>query len=64
MFPRKLKCKWTGPLIITKVFPYGAIELENKEGMKFAANGKRIKIYLGHAENDHEVVEAYYLDKV
>ena len=63
-FMGKLKSKWTGLFLITKLFPYGAIELENKEGMKFAVNGQRIKIYLGHAESAHEVVEVYHLDEV
>ena len=53
-----------GPFLITKVFPHGAVELENKEGAKFTVNGQRIKIYLGHAENVHVVVEAYHLDEV
>ena len=51
-------------ILIAKVFPHGAVELENKEGTKFTVNGKRIKIYLGHAESVHEVVEPYHLDEV
>ena len=47
LFPGKLKSKWTGPFLITKVFSHGAVELENKEGIKFTVNGQRIKIYLG-----------------
>ena len=35
--------------MITKVFPHGAVELENKEGAWFTVNGQRINIYLGHA---------------
>ena len=50
LFPGKLKSKWTGPFLITKVFPHGAVELENKEGAKITVNGQRIKIYLGHIE--------------
>ncbi|XP_015068717.1 uncharacterized protein LOC107013283 [Solanum pennellii] len=64
LFPSKLKSEWTGPFLITKVFPNGAVELENKEGAKFTVNGQKIKIYLGHAESAHEVVEAYHLDEV
>ncbi|XP_015075157.1 uncharacterized protein LOC107019092 [Solanum pennellii] len=63
LFSGKLKSKWTGPFLITKVFPHKVVELENKEGARFMVNGKRIKIYLGHAESAHEVVEAYYLDE-
>ena len=51
LFPGKLISKSTGPLLITQVFPYGAVDLENKEGVRFKVNRQRIKIYLGHAEN-------------
>ena len=64
LFPGKLKSKWTGPFLITQVFPHGAVELENMEGVRFKVNGQRIKIYLGHAESAHNVVEPYYLDEV
>ena len=63
LVPGKLKSKWTGPLLITQVFPHGAVDLENKEGARFIVNGQRIKIYLGHALNANEVVEAYHLDE-
>ena len=55
--------KWTGPFLITQVFPHGAVDLDNKEGEWFTVNGQRIKIYLGHAENANEVFEAYHLDE-
>ena len=29
LFLGKLKSKWTGPFLITKVFPHGEVELEN-----------------------------------
>ena len=38
--------------------------MENKEGENFTINRQRIKIYLGHAESVHEVVEAYHVDEV
>ncbi|XP_015084262.1 uncharacterized protein LOC107027678 [Solanum pennellii] len=63
LFPRNLPSKWTGPFLITKVFPHGAVELDNKESARFTVNGQRIKIYLGHAESVHEVVETYHLDE-
>ena len=62
LFPVKLKSKWTGPYLVTQLFPYGAVELETKEGVRFKVNGQRIKIYLGHAELVNEVIEAYHLD--
>ena len=32
LLPGKLKSKWTGPYLITQVFPHGAVELKAKEG--------------------------------
>ena len=46
-FPGKLKSKWTGPYLITQKFPYGAVELKAKEGVRFKMNRDRIKLYLG-----------------
>ena len=31
----KLKFKWTGPYLITQVFPHGEVELKAKEGVRF-----------------------------
>ena len=56
LFPSKLKSKWTGTFLITQVFSYGVVELENKECLRFKVHGQRIKIYLRHAENVNEVV--------
>ena len=64
LHPRKLKSKWTGPFLMTKVFLHGAVELDNKEGKKLTVNGQRIKTILGQAESVHEVVEAYHVDEV
>ncbi|XP_004234301.2 uncharacterized protein [Solanum lycopersicum] len=44
LFARKPKSKWMGPFFITKVFPHGVVELENKESVKFMVNEQRIKI--------------------
>ena len=63
-FLGKLKSKCTGPFLVTKVFPHGAVELENKEGARFTVNRQRIKVYLGPSDSAHEVVESYYLDEV
>ena len=45
LFPSKLKSKWTGPYLITQQFPHGAVELENKEGVKFKVNGQSKSIW-------------------
>ena len=56
LFPGKIKSKWTGPFLITKVLSHKAVNFENKEGGKFRVNGQRIKIYLRHAASVLEVV--------
>ena len=40
LFPGKLKSKWTGPFLITKVFPHGVVELDNKEYVRIKVNGQ------------------------
>ena len=50
LFLGKIKSKWTGPYLVTQLFPHGEVELETKEGVRFKVNGQRIKIYLRHAE--------------
>ncbi|CAN6686515.1 unnamed protein product [Malus baccata var. baccata] len=30
LFPGKLKSRWTGPYLVTKIFPYGAVEISNE----------------------------------
>ena len=45
--PGKLKSKWTGPYVITQVCPYGAVELETKDGVRFKVNGERTKPCFG-----------------
>ncbi|CAM9000225.1 unnamed protein product [Rhodiola kirilowii] len=51
LMPGKLRSKWTGPFIVTKVFNHGALELEcSANGSRFTVNGQRVKHY--HNEED------------
>ena len=59
----KLKSKWTGPYLITQLFPHGVVELETKEGVRFRFNGERIKLNFGHTASVNKVIEAYHLDE-
>nr|GEU48760.1 reverse transcriptase domain-containing protein [Tanacetum cinerariifolium] len=45
IFLGKLKTCWSGPFTITKVFPYGTIELSQPEGPNYKVNGHRVKHY-------------------
>ena len=47
LFSGKLKSKWTGPYLVTKLFLHGAVELETKEGVRFKVNGQRLKSISG-----------------
>ena len=62
LFPGKLKSKWTGPYLVTQIFPHGVVELETKEGVRFKVNRERIKHYFGHTASVNEMIEAYHLD--
>ncbi|GJT72026.1 reverse transcriptase domain-containing protein [Tanacetum coccineum] len=47
IFSKKLKTRWSGPFTITKVLPYGTIELSQPHGPNFKVNGHRVKHYFG-----------------
>ncbi|GJR39109.1 hypothetical protein Tco_1214793 [Tanacetum coccineum] len=47
IFSGKLKTRWSGPFTITKVFPYGTVELSQPDGLNFKVNGHRVKHYFG-----------------
>nr|GEX91712.1 reverse transcriptase domain-containing protein [Tanacetum cinerariifolium] len=47
IFLGKHKTRWSGPFIITKVFPYGTVELSQANGPNFKVNGHRVKHYFG-----------------
>ena len=43
MFPGKLKSRWSGPFVITNVFPYGTVELKAEDDRTFKVNGYLLK---------------------
>nr|GEV84627.1 reverse transcriptase domain-containing protein [Tanacetum cinerariifolium] len=47
IFSGKRKTRWSGPFTITRVFPYGTIELSQPNGPNFKVNGHRVKHYFG-----------------
>ncbi|KAM1336087.1 hypothetical protein ACFX2I_040447 [Malus domestica] len=47
LFPGKLKSRWTGPYLVTKIFSHGAVEITSKaQGNTFKVNGHRLKHYV------------------
>ena len=57
-FPGKLRSWWSGPYLVKRVFPHGAVEIKNKEGHSFKVNGQRLKTYVA-GDISYEVL---YLD--
>ncbi|GJT81056.1 reverse transcriptase domain-containing protein [Tanacetum coccineum] len=59
MHPGKLKSRWYGPNVVKTVYPYGTVEITDKNGIRFKVNGQRLKKYHdGHIDaEDKEVVE-------
>ncbi|GKB56361.1 reverse transcriptase domain-containing protein [Tanacetum coccineum] len=59
MHPGKLKSKWYGPNVVKIVYPYGIVEITDKNGISFKVNGQRLKKYYdGHINmKDKDVVK-------
>ena len=47
LFPGKLKSRWSGPFIVTKVFLHGGAEATHLEKETFKVNTQRLKQYFG-----------------
>ena len=66
LFPGKLKSRWYGPYVVTKVFPHGALEVHSKEkNQTFMVNGNRVKPYIEmsfeHREEDVTLQPVQYI---
>ncbi|GKC16733.1 hypothetical protein Tco_1013515 [Tanacetum coccineum] len=59
MHPGKLKSKWYVPNMVKTVYPYGDVEITDKNGFSFKVNGQRLKKYFESNidKDDDEVVE-------
>ncbi|GKF32743.1 hypothetical protein Tco_0102541 [Tanacetum coccineum] len=59
MHPGKLKSRWYGPNVVKTVYPYGTVEITDKNRVSFKVNGQRLKKYhKRHIDTeDKEVVE-------
>ncbi|GKB66508.1 hypothetical protein Tco_0927920 [Tanacetum coccineum] len=55
----KLKSRWYGPNVVKTMYPYGTIEIIDRNGISFKVNKQRLKKYHdGHSDaEDKEVVE-------
>ncbi|GKE52789.1 hypothetical protein Tco_1487945, partial [Tanacetum coccineum] len=45
LHPGKLRSKWSGPFTVKTVYPYGAVEITDKNNFSFKVNGYRLKKY-------------------
>ncbi|XP_074293176.1 uncharacterized protein LOC141620126 [Silene latifolia] len=66
-FPGKLRSRWYGPYKVRKVFPHGALEVEDPtSGKVIKVNGQRLKHYFKgiemHCEEDLLVEDPIYQD--
>ncbi|XP_040943782.1 uncharacterized protein [Gossypium hirsutum] len=58
LFSGKVRSRWQGHFIVTKVFTHGAIEIESEEsGKRFVVNGQRLKPF-------YENFQAYTVKKI
>ncbi|XP_052171585.1 uncharacterized protein LOC127787563 [Diospyros lotus] len=39
LFPSKLRSRWSGPFMVTRVYPYGAVEVHSEATGAFKVNG-------------------------
>ena len=47
IFPGKLKSRWSGPFMVTQVFPHGGAKIMHLEKRTFKVNTQRLKPYFG-----------------
>nr|GEW48762.1 reverse transcriptase domain-containing protein [Tanacetum cinerariifolium] len=47
IFSGKLKSRWSGPFIISEIYPYGTAKLTHSDGSNFKVNFHRLKHYHG-----------------
>ncbi|XP_062089290.1 uncharacterized protein LOC133795852 [Humulus lupulus] len=68
LFPGKLKSRWLGPFIVTKVFLHGAVKVVSPSIEKsFKVNGQRLKPYYESMEEEQaaviHLIDLVYVDE-
>ncbi|XP_073318147.1 uncharacterized protein [Primulina huaijiensis] len=48
LFPGKSKSQWSGPFVISKVYPSGVVELQDGKDGTFTVNAQQLKHYMGN----------------
>ncbi|KAF7842193.1 hypothetical protein G2W53_004491 [Senna tora] len=59
LFPGKLRSKWIGPFVVTKIHSHGAVEIQSLyTGKTFKVNGHRLKTFFeGFPEEKMEKID-------
>ncbi|XP_021728715.1 uncharacterized protein LOC110695792 [Chenopodium quinoa] len=59
LFPGKLRSRWVGPFVVTKVYDHGVVEIRSDgTGKEFKVNDHRLKPYYeGYQAQNIEVME-------
>nr|GEV36909.1 reverse transcriptase domain-containing protein [Tanacetum cinerariifolium] len=63
IFSGKLKSRWSGPLTISKIYPYGTAKLIHPDGCNFKVNCHRLKHYHGRDPPPLEIPDVHTLPK-
>lgn len=65
LFPGKLKSRWDGPYVITRVYPHGAIEIRYPcDGQVSKVNGQQLKPYVNGLSEEGEIESINLVDPV
>ena len=60
LFRGKLRSRWSGPFVVKKVYPHGAIDIENpRNGNIFKVNGQRVKPFLENQFSQEEILFSF-----
>ena len=56
LHPGKLRSRWTGPYVVQRIFPHGAVEIRDpSDGRTFKVNGQRLKHYIERLPKPEEI---------
>ncbi|GJV36684.1 reverse transcriptase domain-containing protein [Tanacetum coccineum] len=56
-FPGKLRTRWYGPYMVSKVYPYGTVEVLGRNGVQFKVNGHMIKRNASQVGVSHDLTK-------
>ena len=54
LFPGKIKSRWSGPFMVTQIFPHGGAKIMHPEKGTFKVNTQRLKPYFGGEIHDNK----------